>query len=103
MKVDVAHGVNSVERQVGTRTLPSGTARTVTLARIYDTSVKDLWSACTESERIQRWFVPVSGDLRVGGRFQVQGNAAGTVEKCDPPRSFAATWEMGGETSWIEL
>jgi hypothetical protein len=22
---------------------------------------------------------------------------------CDPPRSFAATWELGGSTTWIEV
>lgn len=25
------------------------------------------------------------------------------IERCDPPTSFAATWEYGGEVSWIEL
>jgi Activator of Hsp90 ATPase homolog 1-like protein len=39
----------------------------------------------------------------VGGRYQLEGNAGGTVERCDPPRSLAATWEFGGEVSWIEL
>jgi hypothetical protein len=30
-------------------------------------------------------------------------NAGGTIERCDPPRSFAATWEFGDETTWIEV
>src|SRR6266516_1276794 len=46
---------------------------------------------------------PVSGDLRPGGRYQLQGNASGTIERCDPPRSFAATWEFGDQMSWIEV
>jgi hypothetical protein len=25
------------------------------------------------------------------------------VERCDPPHGFAATWEFGGEVSWIEV
>ncbi|MFI7401145.1 hypothetical protein ACIBW9_11750 [Streptomyces sp. NPDC049541] len=25
------------------------------------------------------------------------------IERCDPPKSFSATWEYGGEVSWIEL
>src|SRR5204863_121918 len=50
-----------------------------------------------------RWFLPVSGDLRLGGRYQLEGNAGGTIERCDPPRSFAATWEFGGQQSWIEV
>jgi len=101
--MDVAHEVNAVERMVGKRTLAAGTARTVTLSRIYDSRIGDVWKACTELDRIQRWFLPISGDLRVGGRFQIEGNASGTVEACDPPRSFTSTWEFGGEVSWIEL
>lgn len=50
-----------------------------------------------------RWFLPVSGELRPGGRYQLEGNAGGTVERCDPPKGFAATWEYGGEVSWIEV
>jgi hypothetical protein len=45
----------------------------------------------------------VSGDLRLHGRYQLEGNAGGTIERCDPPKSFAATWEYGGEVSWIEV
>src|SRR5690606_35480039 len=52
---------------------------------------------------IPRWFLPVSGDLELGGRYQLQGNAEGTIERCDPPKSFGATWEFGGEVSWIEV
>src|SRR5712691_6844727 len=64
---------------------------------------EDVWDACTNPERIPRWFLPVSGELRLGGRYQLEGNAGGTVETCDPPRGFTATWEFGGEVSWIEL
>ena len=101
--IDVVHEINSVQRQVGSRTLDAGEARSVTVARVYDTTPEDLWDACTNPERIPRWFMPVTGDLQPGGRFQIEGNASGTIERCDPPRSFAATWEYGGETSWIEL
>jgi hypothetical protein len=47
--------------------------------------------------------LPVSGDLRVGGRHALEGNASGTIERCDPPSSFFATWEFGGEVTWIEV
>ena len=50
-----------------------------------------------------RWFLPVSGELRPAGRFQLEGNASGKIERCDPPGGFAATWEFGGSMSWIEL
>src|SRR2546430_16422325 len=41
--------------------------------------------------------------LKLGGRYQLEGNAGGTIEGCDPPKSFFATWEYGGEVSWIEV
>jgi uncharacterized protein YndB with AHSA1/START domain len=101
--IDVAHEVNDVRREVGSRTLEAGEARTVRITRVFDTDVEDLWDACTNAERIPRWFLPVAGDLRAGGHYQLEGNASGTIERCDPPRSFFATWEIRGETSWIEL
>ena len=101
--IDVTQQINAVRRQVGTRVLEAGEARTVTVSQSYDAAIEDVWDACTNPGRIPRWFVPVSGDLRAGGRFQIEGNASGTVERCDPPRGFTATWEFGGQTSWIEV
>jgi uncharacterized protein YndB with AHSA1/START domain len=101
--IDVTHQISSVERRVGSRTLAAGEARTLTVERVYDTPVEDLWDACTNPDRLPRWFLPISGDLRPGGRYELQGNASGTIERCEPPHSVAATWEYGGETSWIEL
>lgn len=95
--VDIIEEVSAVRRVVGTRVLEPGEARTVTLSRTYQASVADLWDACTNPERIPRWFLPVSGELRLGGRYQLDGNAGGTIERCDPPNGFAATWEYGGE------
>jgi uncharacterized protein YndB with AHSA1/START domain len=101
--VDITDQVNNVERRIGTRTLEAGEARTLTISRVYDTSVEDLWDACTNPERIPRWFLPVSGDFKIGGRYALEGNASGTIERCEPPRSFFATWEYGGMVSWVEL
>jgi uncharacterized protein YndB with AHSA1/START domain len=101
--IDVTHQISSVERQVGSRTLAAGDARTLTVSRVYDTPTEDLWDACTNPERLPRWFLPISGDLRPGGRYAFEGNASGTIERCEPPRSLAATWEYGGQTSWVEL
>ncbi len=101
--IDVTHRISAVARTVGTRTLAAGEARVVTVARSYPDPVEEVWNACTAAERITRWLMPVSGELRLGGRYQLQGNAGGVVESCDPPRSFTATWEYGGEVSWIEL
>lgn len=103
MAIDVKHEVNAIERQVGNRTLAAGEARVATITRVYDADLADVWDACTNAERIPRWFMPVTGELKVGGRYQLQGNASGVVERCDPPRGFNATWEFGGEVSWIEV
>ncbi len=101
--IDVVQQINAVQRQVGSRVIEAGQARTVLVSQVYAASVEDVWDACTNPERIPRWFLPVSGELRLGGRYQLEGNASGTIERCDPPESFAATWEFGGETTWIEV
>ena len=101
--IDVVHVISATRRTVGSRTLEAGEARTSTISRTYDAGVEDLWDACTNPERIPRWFLPISGDLRLGGRYQLEGNAGGIIERCDPPHAFAATWEYGGEVTWIEV
>jgi len=101
--IEVRHQISAVRRLIGTRVVAAGEARVMTISQAYQTGIDDLWDACTNPERIFRWFLPVSGELRLGGRFQIQGNASGTIERCDPPKSFGATWEFGGEVSWIEV
>src|SRR2546428_4089800 len=56
--IDVIHEINAMRRQVGTRVLEAGRARTLTVARTYDAEVQDVWDACTNPERIRRWFLP---------------------------------------------
>jgi uncharacterized protein YndB with AHSA1/START domain len=101
--IDVVQQINAVRRAVGARVLEAGEARTVTISQSYGAPLDDVWDALTNPARIPRWFLPVSGDLRVGGRYQLEGNAGGTIERCDPPDGFAATWEYGGQVSWIEV
>jgi uncharacterized protein YndB with AHSA1/START domain len=71
--------------------------------RTYDTTVSDLWEALTTPERLARWFLPVEGELVLGGRYQLRGNAGGTITRCDPPTAFDLTWEFGGATSWVSV
>lgn len=101
--IDVVAQVNAAQRRVGSRTLEAGEARAVILTRTYSASVEEVWDAVSNPERIPRWFLPVSGNPRPGGHYQLEGNAGGTIERCDPPRGFDATWEYGGSVSWIEL
>jgi uncharacterized protein YndB with AHSA1/START domain len=101
--IDATHQISAVERRLGSRVLPAGEARVLTISQTYDAPVADVWDACTDPARIARWFLPVSGELRLHGRYQLEGNAGGVVQRCDPPESFAATWEMGEQVSWIEV
>ena len=72
----------------------------MTIGQTYDATVEEVWEACTTAERIPRWFLPVTGDLRLHGRYQLEGNAGGEILTCDPPNGFTATWEYGGDVSW---
>ena len=71
--------------------------------RTYDTTVDDLWEAITTPERLARWFLPVEGDLKPGGRYQLKGNAGGTITRCERPAALDVTWEFMGGTSWVTV
>ncbi|MCY4012562.1 MAG: SRPBCC family protein [Gammaproteobacteria bacterium] len=103
MHLDVAGQLGTVERTVSPLERDGQPARAVTLARSYATTVEDLWDAVTNAERIARWFLPISGDLEVGGRYQLEGNAGGTITHCERPSFLALTWEFGGDVSWVEV
>jgi uncharacterized protein YndB with AHSA1/START domain len=103
MKVDVAGVIGAVVREVRECERNGQPARAVIATRTYDTSIEDLWDCITSAERIPRWFLPVSGDLRLGGRYQLQGNAGGTITECEPPRRVAITWEFAGAVSWVTV
>ena len=103
MQIDVARVLGLVARSVKNFEKDGRPASTVTLSRLYETDVDDLWDAVTSRERIPRWFAPIEGELQLGGRYQIKGNAGGTITACAPPTGFAATWEFGGATSWIDV
>ena len=102
-KLEVLRYIGAVTRGAETREYEGRPARVVTAACSYDTNVDDVWDAITTPDRIPRWFLPVSGDLRLGGRYQLEGNAGGQILACEPPRSFAVTWEYGGQMSWLHV
>lgn len=90
-------------RQVADREHLGKPALVAIATRIYDTTVDDLWEALTTPERLARWFLPVEGELKLGGRYQLQGNAGGTITRCDPPGALDLTWEFGGAMSWVNV
>ena len=92
-----------MDRRVSTGTRDGQETAVVMAGRTYSTDALDLWNALTTPERLSRWFLPVSGDLRLGGKYQFEGNAGGTVEECVEPELIRVTWEFGGGVSWLTL
>jgi uncharacterized protein YndB with AHSA1/START domain len=90
-----------VAREVRTGSRDGAPTRIAVAQRRYPTDRADLWEALTDPQRLPRWFLPVEGELKVGGRYQLIGNAGGLVEECDEPHRLALTWEMGPMVSWL--
>ncbi len=103
MTINIQTHLDAVDRSVSSPERDGQPARGVILSRTYATTVEDLWDAVTGRERIPRWFLPVSGDLRPGGRYQLEGNAGGVITACEPLSHFALTWEFAGDASWVEV
>jgi uncharacterized protein YndB with AHSA1/START domain len=101
--MNVGRVIGAVTRRVADREYEGKTAKVVVATRTYDTTPDDLWDALTNGERIPRWFLPISGDLKLGGRYQLKGNAGGTITQCEPPKALGVTWEYGGQTSWVNV
>jgi uncharacterized protein YndB with AHSA1/START domain len=101
--IDIASQVNAIHRQVEQQPAADGAGELVAvlLRRGYDTPIGEVWDAVTQPDRIKRWFMPISGELRVGGSFQLEGNAGGEILACEPPRLLRASF--GGPTSIVEL
>ncbi len=96
--IDIIREIEAVEREVGRGRIAAGEGHTVRLRRIYDATVEEVWDALTSPERISRWFLPISGDYRVGGRYQFEGNAGGEIVACHRPDRLRVTWAYGDMT-----
>jgi uncharacterized protein YndB with AHSA1/START domain len=101
--IDVTSQLNAIHRRVEKQPPADGSGERVSvlLRRDYDAPIGDVWDAVTQPERIRRWLLPVSGDLRVGGRFQLEGNAGGEILACEPPRLLKVTF--GDAASIVEV
>jgi uncharacterized protein YndB with AHSA1/START domain len=93
--IDIVREIEAVEREVGSGRIAAGDGRAVRLRRTYDAPIDDVWDALTNPERISRWFLPISGDLRLGGRYQFEGNAGGEIVACERPNRLRVTWVYG--------
>ena len=103
MNFDSEHHFGAAQRSVSSVTRDGKAAKAVTLTRSYPTAIDDLWSALTNSERIPRWFLPITGDLNLGGRYQFEGNAGGEIRECNSPTYLSVTWEWQDDVSWLEV
>lgn len=105
--VEVSKQIASVGRELRSDKIENHDVTIQRLTQSYPADLADVWDAVTSADRITRWFLPVSGDLQVGGRYQLQGNAGGKVLECTPPAdgtaSYRVTWEMGGGITWLTV
>jgi uncharacterized protein YndB with AHSA1/START domain len=103
MIIDPVATAGLMTREVRTGSRDGAPTKIAIARRTYPASQADLWDALTNPERIPRWFLPVSGELKVGGRYQLEGNAGGVVERCAEPESFSVTWEFGEMMTWLTV
>lgn len=102
---DQTGSLDAVERAMGRRLIPDGQARTAILRRRFPAEPEDVWHAITTPERLNRFFLPVSGDLREGGHYSLEGNANGEILRCEPPRLLRLQWipPGGGHHDQVEI
>ncbi|MEU0566864.1 SRPBCC family protein [Nonomuraea sp. NPDC005983] len=93
--IDIVNRINAIHREIGNQAVAAGAGRSLLLRRTYDASIEDVWSACTDPDRISRWLAPIEGDLRFGGTFQLKDNAGGEILRCEKPHLIKVTWALG--------
>ena len=101
--MDVSGQAARVRREVRADERDGEPTRVVVATQEYPVGIDDVWDAVTNPERLPRWFLPITGELSVGGRYQFEGNAGGEVLACEKPERALVTWEFGGGISWLEL
>ena len=103
MSFEVEDNLRAVQRSVSPIERDGRPAHAIIISRAYPTTMDDLWDALTSAERIPGWFIPIEGDLELGGRFQLKDNAGGSITACEPLSHFDLTWEFGGDVSWVNV
>lgn len=100
--IDIVKELAAIHREVARRPGDDGPeVVAVRVRRSYPAQIEDVWDAITDPDRLKRWFYPISGELEVGGSFQLEGNAGGDILRCEPPRRLKVTF--GGEASLVEV
>jgi uncharacterized protein YndB with AHSA1/START domain len=101
--IEIVNEIEAIKREVGEGQLPAGPGHAVRLQREYDAPIEEVWDAVTNPERVSRWFLPLTGDLRIGGRYQLEGNAGGEILACERPNRLKITWVYGEPASDADI
>jgi uncharacterized protein YndB with AHSA1/START domain len=101
--IDIVREIDAIQREVGSGRIAAGEGKRITIRRMYSAPIDDVWDALTNPERIGRWFLPISGDYRLGGRYQFEGNAGGEILECDRPNRLRVTWVYGEPASEADV
>ncbi|MFE6187611.1 SRPBCC family protein [Streptomyces sp. NPDC056465] len=100
---EIVEEISRVHREVGTRRVGQDEAGSVLLRRTFDAGPADVWDAVTSPERIARWFLPVTGEFRPGGSYQLEGNAGGEIIECVAPERLRVSWRFGPDPGFSEV
>lgn len=99
--MEIVEQIQAIGRRVAQRSSETGPTVVVTTNRRFRAPVGEVWAALTEPERIGAWFLPVTGDLRAGGSYQLEANATEDILTCEPPVHLRVTF--GGPSSIVDL
>ena len=90
-------------RDLGRRLTAVGLGHSVRLRRRFDAPIEAVWAAITKPAQLAKWEGRVSGDLRVGGEFHLEGNAHGAILTCREPHQFAVIWDSTGDPTELDV
>lgn len=103
MKDGLASSLGLTTRAVEHGEYAGKPAKIVIASAEYDTDIHDLWDAITDARRISRWLGRVTGELELGGRYQIEGNASGVIKECEQPTHLGLTWDYGDQATWVSV
>ncbi len=83
--IDIASHLKAIHREVGNRPTESGEVVFVSLRRRFNSPIEEVWDAVTRPERMQRWFLPISGTCGSAETFQLEGTLGATSSSAPRP------------------
>ena len=95
--------IESTTRDLGRRLTAVGLGHSVRLRRRFDAPIQAVWAAITEPAQLEKWEGRVSGDLRAGGDYQLEGNSHGAILACNKPHHFAVIWDSTGDPTELDV